>query len=54
MSPQPLSKQAQQEIYLKSLKEASRVEKAEMVLSNSGFAAAIRNSRNAVSIRFAK
>lgn len=54
MSPLPQHKLAQQEMFLKSLKKAAPAEKARIVLENSGLAAAIQDSRNAVSIRFAK
>lgn len=54
MAPILNSKQAQQDRYLRSLKEASPAEKAKIVLNNSGFAAAIHHNRQAVSVRFGR
>lgn len=47
-------KQAQQEQHLKMLREASKEEKAKIVLNNSGFAAAIHRNRHLVSVQFGR
>jgi len=47
-------KSAQQDSYLKSLKDAAPADKAKMALNNSGFAMAIRNNRQSVSIKFSR
>jgi hypothetical protein len=52
MAPFPKQKQAQQESFLKSLKNASQEEKAKIALANSGFVSAVRNNRRSISINF--
>lgn len=50
--PFPPYKQIQQEQHLRELRESSPAEKAEILLKNSGFAAAIYRNRKKVSVQF--
>lgn len=54
MAPIIQVKQAQQDQYLRSLKDASPAEKAKIALQNSGFASFARNNRSRIVINFSR